>query len=642
MTCSFVVLTTVAQVSADVWEWINPDVRKLKSELVVIKKDLEDMGPRTIENTAQELGVQFHMAPAPPEESPWLQIDLGAQRSFDCIVLAPVIKQVETAGSPTYAFPRSLRIDVSDDEAFDKATTFASFDDTEFEARHGFPLIARGTASARFVRVTVTKLAEVAGRWTFAFSEMMVMDENRNVAIGAAVSMKLAPKLRPKWDRDYLVDGRTPFGPPIVRDLRRFDGVYCWPLESGEAGWMMVDLGERADVDEIRLVPIHARQGAALPGYGFPARLRVELFEDISMKQGAVVFDSGHEPFSNPGNNPVTFVARGIPTRCVKVTCLEPSHFVDRRRFGLSELQVYSGNINVALGKKASIPGLREDRSPDLLTDGFASYGRLLELRDWIEGWERYSSASKRIENCVEEIRAAQIVAQRRALRYAGTGVAGFLLCAAVVTTRRRRAREREKSLFRQGLAQDLHDQVGSNLAAIARLAELSELEKTTSGGRADWATVRALALECTDSMRQTLWLLGGPEHETVGFVNRLRATSERMLSGIILDWRESDELPDIDTDRELVRELFLAFKEAIANVAKHSQATEVVVELALVNGRLQLSIVDNGVGFCTDVVPGMGLTNIRRRTQKFGGNVLIESRSGVGTRVQLNIPIQG
>jgi two-component system, NarL family, sensor histidine kinase LiaS len=75
--------------------------------------------------------------------------------------------------------------------------------------------------------------------------------------------------------------------------------------------------------------------------------------------------------------------------------------------------------------------------------------------------------------------------------------------------------------------------------------------------------------------------------------------------------------------------------QEALANVARHSQATEVTVELSYNADAVALAIADNGRGFDTQIIQkGVGLDSMRERLAALGGRLLIESRPGEGTRV--------
>src|SRR5262249_52440776 len=103
--------------------------------------------------------------------------------------------------------------------------------------------------------------------------------------------------------------------------------------------------------------------------------------------------------------------------------------------------------------------------------------------------------------------------------------------------------------------------------------------------------------------------------------------------------------LPRWNISSELRHNLFLAFKEALNNVVKHSKATEVIVALEIRNSSLVLSVQDNGRGFETanGLAPGRqgnGLNNMRLRMQEIHGRCVLTSTSGHGTRVAFELEV--
>jgi signal transduction histidine kinase len=75
---------------------------------------------------------------------------------------------------------------------------------------------------------------------------------------------------------------------------------------------------------------------------------------------------------------------------------------------------------------------------------------------------------------------------------------------------------------------------------------------------------------------------------------------------------------------------LYLIFKEAINNIVKHAQATEVKVVLAFEHGQFKMLISDNGKGVSLNGSPkGHGLRNMKRRAEALKGEFTMENASG-------------
>ena len=159
---------------------------------------------------AAEFG--YHSAIAAAEDAmKWVQVDLGQSRPIAQVVLAPCHDDFNSIGAG-FGFPRRFRVDVSDDPEFRGFITIGE----SMAADLPNPGISRvsysasGT-SARYVRVTATKLAPRKGDYIFALAELEVLDANgRNVASGAAVTALDSIEAPPRWRKANLTDGRFP------------------------------------------------------------------------------------------------------------------------------------------------------------------------------------------------------------------------------------------------------------------------------------------------------------------------------------------------------------------------------------------------------------------------------------------------
>ena len=83
---------------------------------------------------------------------------------------------------------------------------------------------------------------------------------------------------------------------------------------------------------------------------------------------------------------------------------------------------------------------------------------------------------------------------------------------------------------------------------------------------------------------------------------------------------------------------VYFVASEALANAAKHSQASRISVVLTLENDRLRLSVRDDGIGGA-DPGRGSGLIGLRDRVEALGGNFAIES-SSAGTSLSAELPV--
>ena len=89
----------------------------------------------------------------------------------------------------------------------------------------------------------------------------------------------------------------------------------------------------------------------------------------------------------------------------------------------------------------------------------------------------------------------------------------------------------------------------------------------------------------------------------------------------------------------DMRRHLFLFFREAVTNIARHAGATAVHLELSIDAGHLRILIHDNGRGFDPHApVTGRGLTSLRYRAAEIQGEFRLESAPGRGAVIELRV----
>lgn len=106
---------------------------------------------------------------------------------------------------------------------------------------------------------------------------------------------------------------------------------------------------------------------------------------------------------------------------------------------------------------------------------------------------------------------------------------------------------------------------------------------------------------------------------------------------------RQHGSLPALP--EELSTALFRVAQEALTNVTKHAQAHEVRMRLLAHEGRLRMSLLDDGRGFdvtalAADPRRGIGLDNMRERLASVGGTLRMVSAPGRGTRLVAEVPL--
>ena len=199
----------------------------------------------------------------------------------------------------------------------------------------------------------------------------------------------------------------------------------------------------------------------------------------------------------------------------------------------------------------------------------------------------------------------------------------------------------------RARIARDVHDELGQSLTAlkmdIAGIASrlpsgdtaLLERARTMSGSiDASIQTVRKIATDLRPGILDNLGLVAALEWQAEEFQKR---------TGIACDF--AAKLDDAWLNSELCTALFRIFQETLTNVARHAQATKVLVTLSESEGQAVLAVQDDGQGIQeqqSNWRQSLGLLGIQERVFGFGGEVMIAGAPGQGTSVTVRVPLSG
>ena len=187
-------------------EW-EKALTKSGGSIVALLDRLIDEGTRGPE-AGERVEFGWHSAiEARQDVVKWVQVDLGASREIAEIVIAACHDTFNNIGAG-FGFPVRFKVEVSDDETFANSSilddqTAADFQNPGVKPRH----IAAGT-TARFIRVTATKLAPRMNDFISALAELQALDNTgRNLALGATVTSPDSIEAMPRWGRANLTDG---------------------------------------------------------------------------------------------------------------------------------------------------------------------------------------------------------------------------------------------------------------------------------------------------------------------------------------------------------------------------------------------------------------------------------------------------
>lgn len=194
----------------------------------------------------------------------------------------------------------------------------------------------------------------------------------------------------------------------------------------------------------------------------------------------------------------------------------------------------------------------------------------------------------------------------------------------------------------REALGRMLHDSLGADLHNIRLLCELTErLPHDSEEARRNIARMSYISKKGLDDIRDFLSIQDRDGIMLYELVNRMRDYGSAVFGD---RFRLEEAAPSDGRELSLYQacNLYLLYKEALANIRKHAAADRVAVTMALEEEKLNLSIRDWGKGFAYKPdANGRGVRNMRARADDLGGTVSIHSEAGQGTEVRLSVPMR-
>jgi signal transduction histidine kinase len=370
---------------------------------------------------------------------------------------------------------------------------------------------------------------------------------------------------------------------------------------------------------------------------------------------------------------------------------------VERRNDLLLELQssnlVFQAELDAGLGQPSALGAI--PNGSKVLVTGVCL---VPEDQDWLAPRPQSISLLLRSPADVVLVERPSWWTARHTLWVLAVTLAVFCASLAWVAALRRQVRaqtriiaekiQREAALEeRTRIARDLHDDLGASLTHISFLSEVAQKEKQSPAAvQQHLSEISGSSQEAFQALDEIVWVVN-PKNDTLENLNNyichfaahfFRGTPTRCRFDL------PATLPDHPIPTEVRNNLFFAVKEALNNVRKHAEATEVALRVRVDShapgdsrgtrlsparqdkppddesaGRqpegnsnpssgpraastYSLAIEDNGCGFIQTASDSLrnGLSNMRDRLQNIGGHFSVESKPGVGTKIQLLVPL--
>jgi signal transduction histidine kinase len=195
----------------------------------------------------------------------------------------------------------------------------------------------------------------------------------------------------------------------------------------------------------------------------------------------------------------------------------------------------------------------------------------------------------------------------------------------------------------RNKIASDLHDEVGSNLNAIAIFVDLltKKLPKNMPELLVLASKITNNSEETVSLMRDTVWAINPDNDSTEQLFEKLKSHGFEILSAksIAFNLEIDEAILKSKFTMEQRKNIYLVFKESLNNIVKHAHATKVSCNVYSQNDDNHIEIIDNGIGF--DLLSkheGFGLHSFKTRNIDDELSITVSSQLTIGTIVLIEI----
>jgi len=210
------------------------------------------------------------------------------------------------------------------------------------------------------------------------------------------------------------------------------------------------------------------------------------------------------------------------------------------------------------------------------------------------------------------------------------------------VVNKSKRLLEMEK--MRNGIARDLHDDIGSTLTSINILSKVMlQQEVHDQSTRNNLQKIKEHSSTIMESMSDIVWAIN-PQNDTVEkVIYKMKEFASEVLDPLNIKYTflEEGDFSNVKLTLNKRKDLYLIFKETINNAAKYSECDTIQIVLNHDGERILLSVKDDGQGFDEQSVKkGNGLRNIYERSKNMLASVQFNSTIGTGTDILLTVPV--
>jgi len=199
---------------------------------------------------------------------------------------------------------------------------------------------------------------------------------------------------------------------------------------------------------------------------------------------------------------------------------------------------------------------------------------------------------------------------------------------------------------MREHISRDLHDDVGSLLGSISIYTAAAVNALQTGKPEQTKSILNKIGLHARtmiDNMNDIVWSINTDQDTLGDLFEKMEffAVEVFQAKGILTHYKMDFELISKEVSMEKRKNIYLIFKEIIHNILKHSAAKEVWINMSKSEGKLLMSVKDNGSGFDLEKSydsRGNGLKSMHKRAKEINASIEILSKDQEGTEILLRL----
>lgn len=587
---------------------------ELEHSRAQLVEEINQLAKFTMRTSVGSLGWSSRRIRNPSGEAEWAQVQLEEPCMIDQIILVPIIWRKSDGEYRADGFPREFRVIVGQSKG-DVGEVVASFTPSDQLLPRLAPVVITiPPTEAGWVKVEATQLSQrlLDGVSVLQLAEILVFSGETNFALNQPVrvssSLPAYQKVDAAVSSKALTDGLLPY----VMDTAQADGSFSNVMFFGEGDdvSLRLDLGREYDLSGIRLHVDNISKTvpqAHFGDYGIPMHLRILGSRAADFSDAAELVEFRRESIYAAG--PIlSWRFPKTTSRFLRLEILEgykpPGHDPNEECISFSEVEVFSGSENVALGVPVEIPFERilnsySQANQTSLTDGQNFFGRILPMRAWLNQLAKRHDLLRDLA-LIEEALSVKYEQQQRRLRLMSwlVGLMAIVIMLSILGGRILRMREIDR--VRMRFAADLHDELGANLHAMGLISDVALDVEDRSELNGLHKRLRELSQRSAAAVRDCTNMIGAKEVH-ISLPDSIKRVTERIATN--LDYKISVEgesfLADLPTRVRI--DLFYFYKECLVNISRHSGASEFAMNLVATDRDISLTVRDDGIGIDGD-----------------------------------------